>query len=252
VALVIESDGLKLTAERSRPTARPGVALPGVVLLHGLPPAGAEYATASLPELAERIASDLGWHALVPALRGAGRSEGNFSMDGWLHDVLSVTAFLQADPEVSDVWVAGFGTGGAIAICAASREPSIRGAAALGTPADFDDWAGHPRRLVQHARELGLIRDAAFPENMESFSHPLRQIQAVGCAAALAPRSLLVVHGSDDENVPVFDARVIADGHGSAELRIIPGAAHHLRHDPRAMAILLGWLDRERRAQLVS
>jgi putative redox protein len=86
---------------------------------------------------------------------------------------------------------------------------------------------------------------------MESFSHPLREIQAVGCAAALAPRSLLVVHGSDDENVPVFDARVIADAHGEAELRIIPGAAHHLRHDPRAMAILLGWLDRERRAQLV-
>jgi putative redox protein len=44
----------------------------------------------------------------------------------------------------------------------------------------------------------------------------------------------------------VFDARVLADAHGSADLRIIDGASHQLRHDPRSVAILLGWLDRQR------
>jgi putative redox protein len=29
-------------------------------------------------------------------------------------------------------------------------------------------------------------------------------------------------------------------------LQIIQGAGHRLRHDPRAMAMLLGWLDRQR------
>jgi uncharacterized protein len=62
----------------------------------------------------------------------------------------------------------------------------------------------------------------------------------------MAPRPLLVLHGSDDEVVPVFDARVIADAHGEAELRIVEGGAHQLRHDPRAVAVLLGWLDRQR------
>ena len=33
---------------------------------------------------------------------------------------------------------------------------------------------------------------------------------------------------------------------GSAELRIISGAGHRLRHDPRALAILLGWLERQK------
>jgi len=47
--------------------------------------------------------------------------------------------------------------------------------------------------------------------------------------------------------VPSLDARAIADAHGTAELRIIDGAGHHLRHDPRAVALLLGWLDRQRR-----
>jgi putative redox protein len=40
---------------------------------------------------------------------------------------------------------------------------------------------------------------------------------------------------------------VLAGQHGSADLRMIAGAGHHLRHDPRAIAILLGWLDRQRR-----
>jgi putative redox protein len=29
-------------------------------------------------------------------------------------------------------------------------------------------------------------------------------------------------------------------------MRVIDGAGHRLRHDPRAMAMLLGWLDRQR------
>jgi putative redox protein len=55
-----------------------------------------------------------------------------------------------------------------------------------------------------------------------------------------------LMHGSDDEIVPTADSRVLAEAHGSAELQIVSGAGHRLRHDPRAMAILLGWLDRQR------
>ena len=42
------------------------------------------------------------------------------------------------------------------------------------------------------------------------------------------------------------DSRQLAEAHGSAELRLINGAGHRLRHDPRAIAVLLGWLDRQR------
>jgi putative redox protein len=38
----------------------------------------------------------------------------------------------------------------------------------------------------------------------------------------------------------------MADAHGSAELRVFDGAGHRLRHDPRAIAVLLGWLDRQK------
>ena len=221
--------------------------------MHGFPTgiAGAASAADSYPELGDRIAAELGWLALVPALRGASGSDGNFSLLGWLADIAAAIAHLRTSVRPDGIWLAGFGTGGALAVCAASREPGVKGVAALGAPADFDDWASQPRRLLDHARSMGLIRDASFPEQFETWSRELRSIRAVHCMALVAPRPVLVVHGTDDESVPQFDARVLADAHGAAELRMIGGAAHALRHDPRAVAILLGWLDRQRTAQYV-
>jgi putative redox protein len=85
------------------------------------------------------------------------------------------------------------------------------------------------------------------PPDFGRWSSALREISAERAVESMAPRDLLLVHGTDDEIVPPLDARVLAGQHGSADLRMIAGAGHHLRHDPRAIAILLGWLDRQRR-----
>jgi putative redox protein len=244
----VPSGGNLLAAHLARPPARADVTqVPAVVLAHGYP--SDEYtatnATSALPELADRVASEMGWLAMALAFRGCDKSEGNFSLAGWLDDLLAAVAHLEATESISGVWLAGFGTGGALSICAAADHPSIRGVAALGAPADFDDWASHPRRLLEHAREVRIIRESTFPPSVDAWSRELRDLSAVACAPRLAPRGLLVVHGSDDDLVPVFDARVIADAHGEADLRIMRGAGHRLRHDPRAIAVLLGWLDRE-------
>ena len=243
------SGGSLLVSHLARPPLRADVThVPAVVLAHGYPSdvQDANQAAAALPELADRLASEMGWLALAVALRGCGGSEGSFSLMGWLEDLHSAVDHLTETERVSGVWLAGFGTGGALAMCAAVDAPAVRGVAALGAPADFDDWASHPRRLLEHAREVGIIDDPLFPPSVDAWSRELRELRAVAAAPLLAPRPLLVVHGSDDDLVPAFDARVLVDAHGSAELRIISGAGHRLRHDPRAVAVLLGWLDRQR------
>ncbi|MGH9243438.1 MAG: alpha/beta hydrolase family protein [Acidimicrobiales bacterium] len=230
------------------PTRASGGPAPGLVLCHGYPVGvgGAATSAKSFPELADRIARELGWVVLAFTLRGAGASEGDFSIGGWLDDVLAAVDHLVSTEPLLGVWAVGFGSGGSLAICAAGRDRRIRGVAAVGAPADFDDWAGQPRRLLQHAREIGLIKDDAFPQSFELWARPLRDVRALQCVTLLPPRSLLVVHGTDDDVVPDFDARVVADAHGAADLKLIPGAGHRLRHDPRVVAVLLGWLDRER------
>lgn len=246
----IRSGGLLLAAHLARPTTAEGAPFPAVVLCHGYPSGTGEagFVAATFPELADRMAHEMDWVALAVALRGCGDSEGSFSLEGWLEDLRATVDHLANDPDVSDVWLAGFGTGGALAVCAGANDPRVRGVAALAAPADFDDWANHPRRLLEHAREVGLIGEPGFPASIDTWARAFRQTRAVTCVQAFAPRPLLLVHGSDDDVVPPIDARVLADAHGHAELRILEGAGHRLRHDPRAVAVLLGWLDRQRHA----
>ncbi len=244
-----KSGALQLSGHLAVP-ANHGPRVPGVVLCHGFPSseAGAADAVATYPQLADRIANELGWCALSFGYRAVGGSDGQFSLRGWLDDTLAAVAYVRELEGMSGVWIAGFGTGGALAVCAAAADRDVRGVAALAVPADFDDWASQPRRLLQHSRELGLVTDPRFPASFDTWASELRAIRAVHCVTQLLPRPLLVVHGTNDESVPALDGRAVADAHGSAELRIISGADHQLRHDPRAVAILLGWLDRQRHA----
>lgn len=228
-----------------------GTALrPAVVIVHGYPsgPAGTAGAVSAMPELADRIAADMDFVAFSPCLRGIGESEGEFSIKGWKSDIHAAVAHVRAAARVSGIWLVGFGTGGALAICAGGDDPEIRGVAALAAPADFDDWAHNPKPLYQHARDVGIVSTEPTPALLDGWAREMRLTKAIAGAQALTPRPLLVVHGSDDDLVPDFDARVVADAHTAAELRLLDGAGHRLRHDPRAMAILLGWLDRQRSA----
>ena len=54
-----------------------------------------------------------------------------------------------------------------------------------------------------------------------------------------------MVHGSDDPDVALTDARALADAAtGPSELHVVLGAGHWLRADPRVIALLVGWLER--------
>jgi uncharacterized protein len=244
---VIESGGLRLSGYLARPagTAAP---VPGLVLCHGFPagPGGAATSAQTYPQLAERLAGDTGWTVLTFNFRGTGTSEGNFSLSGWLDDLRAATDYLLAVPGVSGVWVAGAGTGGSLALCEAGEDERVRGVATLSARADFGDWASDPASFLEHARSIGLIRDRAFPADFDAWARELREIRPTALIAKIPPRPILLVHGADDDDVPLDDVRVLADAAGDAvELRVLSEAGHRLRHDPRAVALILGWMERQ-------
>ena len=73
----------------------------------------------------------------------------------------------------------------------------------------------------------------------------MTEVRPTELVAKIPPRPLLIVHGANDDVVPITDARELADAaDASAELRVLAGAGHMLLHDPRAIALLLGWFDR--------
>lgn len=87
---------------------------------------------------------------------------------------------------------------------------------------------------------------AGFPADPRAWAAELSALRPVEAAAALGPRPLLVVHGADDPEVPSAAARALVDAaSGPVELRVVPGAAHELRADPRVVATLVGWIERQ-------
>jgi uncharacterized protein len=227
----------------------PGARRHGLVLCHGFPMLPSQqvgFPGRGYIDLADRITADTGWHVLTFSFRGTGRSEGNFSVAGWLADLQAAIAQLRSYPLVDGVWLCGFAAGGALALCAAGEDPEVRGVAAMSAPADFGDRAADPRRFVAQARQVGAIRDKEFPPDVDAWARELREVRPLVMIAKIPPRPILLVHGASDEVVPLIDARALADAaEGQVQLKVLAGAGHRLRHDPRAVALLLGWIDRQ-------
>ncbi len=238
--------GLTLEATISHPVGRPSRP-PVAILVHGFPSGtvSASKIGADLPELADRIGTTMGWQAICPRMRGCGKSEGDFSLAGWVADVDAAVSYALTEFVDSSIWIVGFGTGGAVGLTAATQSERVQGAAVLATPADFVDWANRPDQLIVHSRKVGAIKDPNFPQDRKGWRNELQLVSTVDAARSFSQKPLLVLHGSEDELVPALDARAVADAHAGADLRIINGAGHQLRHDPRALAMLLGWLDRQ-------
>ena len=95
----------------------------------------------------------------------------------------------------------------------------------------------------------GAIRTVGFPEDEEAWAADIVALRPLEAAGRLGGRPLLVVHGTADDEVPAAAARALADAAaptGPVDLRVVPGAGHWLRADPRVVATLIGWVERQR------
>jgi len=252
VEVEFKGDAGMLRGWLARPERIPDNGRPGLIVVPGFPSdsGGGANSFRTFPDLADRITEDTRMITLTFAFRGLASSEGNFSLAGWQRDLRTAIDYMRTVEGVDDsIWLMGFGTGGALSVDAAAADGDIAGLISVAAPADFKDWGSRPRELLSHARRCGAIGDHEFPSDFSSWAGELAEVSTVRSAEKLTGSRtwFLVLHGSNDEAVPPLDAREIANAHGAAELRLIDGARHHLRHDPRAIAIAIGFLDRRGR-----
>ncbi len=224
----------------------PGAPVHGhILLVHDLPRSKGAAADVALtyPALADRLTRESSWRVVTAALRGAGESAGDFSALGWLDDLASLAS--SEVPESAPRLVVGFGFGGVLALHLAAGDERVAGVACLGTPADLGPLAADPEGLLARCRRTGVTKTPGFPASLDAWAKELSVVHPAEDAALLKGRPLLMVHGSDDPEVPVADARALADAAtGPSELHTVFGVGHWLRADPRVIAILVGWLER--------
>ena len=158
------SNSLLLACRIARPS---GVieAGPAAVLCHGFPIASldAQRAGGTFPQLMDRAANEHNCIAMTFNFRGCGDSEGDYSLPGLVDDLRTAISHLLTLHEPNGIILLGTNTGGSIAICVAADHPRVSAAGLLSPRADFDDWAEHPRRFLEHACDIGAIHRRDFP-----------------------------------------------------------------------------------------
>jgi len=222
---------------------------PAVLFVHGFP----------LDRTMWRpVASALtGWRRIMPDLRGMGLSEGPdapSTMGDYADDLVALLDVLQVPSAV----VCGLSMGGYVAFDLVRRYPDrVRALVLTNTRAAADDAEARSRRDAMTAR---IRRDGpAFladellprllgPATLQTMPDVVRQVRTmvagqpaaglVGAIAAMRDRSdardllstiavpTLVVHGSDDQLIPIAEARAMASAIPDAHFAAIPAAGH--------------------------
>jgi len=216
-----------------------------LILMHGIPRTMGmgRQAAGLLPELAEHLANESGWTVATGTLSGVGTSTGTFSATQWKQDITTVVD--RMSKEKQRISLAGFGFGGALALNTAANDDRIQGVATFAAPAHLPHWSGSAEELHRGIKIAGVVSDAVALQSAQDLYDDVLSVDPLGSVAKIPPRRLLIGHGSDDIEVPTQDARDLVDAaQQHAELRIIQGAGHQMRADPRMVATLLGWLDR--------
>ena len=210
---------------------------PTAVLLHGIP--GAEKNV----DIAYRL-RDLGWHSLIVHFAGTWGSAGNYDMTQQPDDVLAALDFLltpdhawQVDPQ--QIVVIGGSLGGRAALVAADRDARISKVITLGGISDFDEVMLSDDFFKNAAAFLHSVDGIAVKRQWARLGGADNPIALVGKLT----QPLLIVHGTEDEVIPFYNAEALRQAARNAEMVRIDGADHlFTQHRTQLVEIVTRWL----------
>ena len=170
-----------------------------------------------------------GYNTLYFDFRGHGMSDGNYTSIGYFErsDVLAAIDFLRAR-DIRRVGLFGLSMGGAIALSTAPHSASIGGV--LSDSAFAELW-----HIVRHdvtkrgipawlAAIIGWLVVAIASLRLRANLFAADPIHAV---SRIAPRPLLLMHGENDDHVPIAESRALyAVAREPKEWWTVPYAAH--------------------------
>ena len=219
--------------------ARGAAPKPTVLLLHGCP--GLEKNL----DLAAAL-RDRGRNALVFHYRGCWGSEGPYDLRTIPGDVTAAVDHLRSGeyPTVDGgrLAVAGHSLGGWAAILAAATDERLGAVAVYGAAVDLGGIDLPPERLDHEMTRFLAVTPEEFERQRDDVCARPGPLDVVG---SIAPRPLLIVHGSDDAWVSAEQARRLAAAAGRpCRYVAVDGANHSFAwHRAELRDLVTGWLD---------
>jgi dipeptidyl aminopeptidase/acylaminoacyl peptidase len=240
---IIHVDGLKLPASIFFPEVSPS---PALCLCHGIPAGTYNPTDEGYSVLAQRFAN-AGFATMIFNFRGAGGAEGNLDMAGWTRDLQAAIDHLHNLKEIdtSRLFLAGSSAGAAISVFSAAHDTRIAALVTFACPADFSFLTNeqHARSSIDHFRSIGLIKNPNFPPSMEEWLRGFSEVSPIHWVDRISPRPLLLLHGDQDDIVPLEHAHRLLERAGEPkQLLVLHGAGHRLRVEEIAITTALEWL----------
>lgn len=241
------SDGIRLAGEMVLPEKTPPP-YPVAVICHGIPGGRPANGDPGYRPFARQLAAS-GFLSVLFNFRGCGESGGNIDLAGWGNDLSAVLEMIDQrdDVDKTRVNLVGFSGGAAVSVKVAAADKRVSAVALMAAPAEFSflferDVA---MELIAKAKQIGSIRDQDFPPDPTAWIDGFYSVTAEDAIGAVAPRPVLIVHGTEDEVVPVEHAhRLFAQAGEPRELVLLDGVLHRLRQEPRALQAAVKWLCR--------
>jgi dipeptidyl aminopeptidase/acylaminoacyl peptidase len=279
-AVSFVSDGLKLAGVLNTPDNRPAKPGAGFVVLHGF--AGSK--DESHAAVQARMLSDWGYVTLRFDMRGLGDSEGERGHI-YCHDQVADTKnalnWLAARPEVDPqrIGVIGHSFGAAVAVYTAGVDRRFAACISScgwgngerkfrGQHAGPEAWAKFTAMLESgraHRRQTGeplivsrwdivpvpeALRKNLPPKGLTQLpvdtAQSMYDFRAEDVVGAIAPRPLLLLHGTDDTVTPTEQSLAMFDKAGKpTDLILLSGVDHFplAGDDRRAVHMIKDWLD---------
>ena len=251
IAVSVTDGGIRLSAVLERPLPGPG---PLVIFLHGF---------TSGKDRPHNVASceamrEAGFATLRMDLYGHGESGGEFrkhTLNHWVSNALAAVDWAENQDWVTEIWLSGHSQGGLTAALAAAKAPErIRGlilrAPAFMIPecARSGHMLSHPFDPAHIPDEVPVIKGLTLEKGYFLAAQSIHVEDAIDGF----PGPVLLIHGDEDDTVPVEDSVKAAKRYRQATLEIIRGEGHHFDHHPAQMkAVIREWLARYRKPRVI-
>ena len=246
--MIIMDDGIRLQAEITMPSRRDGK-IPMVVLIHGFTGYKEETHILAVAE----AANEAGYAVLRADMYGHGHSGGEFrnhTLLKWMTNAMTLVDFARGLDYAGDIYLCGHSQGGLTAmLTAALKHDQISGLIAL-SPAWMIPEMARKGSLLGHEFDPDHI-----PEDLASWNDQtlggnyIRAAQQIRVENYIEKYSgpVLVVHGDQDEAVPVEYGIRAADLYRDSKLVLIEGDDHcYGKHLDQVTQAVREWLAERR------
>lgn len=244
--MYIQDDGIRLNAALDMPAGwQSGQKCPLVVVIHGFT---GHIEEAHIVAVSKGI-NAVGFATLRADMYGHGHSDGEFkkhTLFKWMTNALTVIDYARTLDFVTDIYLCGHSQGGLLVMLAAAmKHDVVKGLIPL-SPA----WM-----IPEIARKGELLGEYFDPDHIPEKLHGWHDLDLDGNYARVAQTihveeaidryrgPVLIVHGDEDETVPVEYGIRAAERYTNGKLVLIEGDDHcYDRHLDQVVAAVQDWL----------